>query len=665
MSQTSYIKEIDGLRALSVLAVVAFHVAPGNFGGGYIGVDIFFVISGFLITGILINSPRTHAQNNLLVNLLVFYKKRIRRILPALIFTISCALLFGLLLLTKNEFESLSTHSLYAGFFANNFLLMNEIGYFDPAGIYKPLLHLWSLSVEEQFYIIFPIFILILCKHFNYRISFFILILIFSLLAIYCAASKLSFEIAYYNPAYRSLELLSGAFLSFFCKCYPKKYKSLCNRKLTKILFCLMFFLTLLFILNVKFEVNFPILASIIFSIFFSSLCIMYFQSSNKNSKSFDILKFIFNNKISTYIGKFSFSLYLIHYPLLSFASIIDPKISKYDQLLILLFAFLLSVFSYEFIEKPFRKISVKNNVFYLTCLIFFMSLTAYSFFSLTNIEKSYGEGFNEKYSLSDEIISELKWGFNKNSLCTEAYPSKFDNPKYIYGQLPYSRNFCIQNQPGDPEIIILGNSFANHLFPGFVEFTQDKHTVVLSLGDCAFHGKHSDIKCGGEFWDEENTIRHQALMQAKDSLDLIVISGLLIENEIESSQIFEELNFIQNNVPNAHIVIFLPHYTNGTFAHECYTRPLRSTPSNCDWNSIDVESFFSKINLSNFIQELISRFPEITLFDPNQIFCIYENKCSIIDENNLPLLRDRGHLSVHGSKKVVEKYLLSSEISI
>jgi len=662
MNQKTYIEEIDGLRALSVLAVVAFHVAPGNFGGGYIGVDIFFVISGFLITGILIDAP---SQNNVLVNLLNFYKKRIRRILPALIFTISCALFFGLFLLTKNEFKSLSTHSLYAGFFANNFLLMDEIGYFDPAGIYKPLLHLWSLSVEEQFYIIFPIFILILRKNFNYKNSFLFLILIFSLTAIYCAASKLSFELAYYNPIYRSLELLSGAFLCFFGKCYPDKYKSLCDSMPIKYLFIAMFFLTFLFIVNVKFEVNIPILASIIFSILFSLLSILYFQSGKNISKRFDYFKYIFNNKISTYIGKFSFSLYLLHYPILSFASIINPKISKYDQLLLLLLAFSLSIFSYELIEKPFRKTSIKNNFFYMTCLISFLSLTAYSFFSHTNIDQAYGNGFKEQYSLSDKIIHELQWEFSKNSLCTEVYPSQFDNPKYIYGQLAYSRNFCIQNKPGDPGIIILGNSFANHLYPGFVENAQDRDTVVLSLGDCSFHGKQSDIKCGGEFWDEENTIRHQALIQAKDSLDLIVISGLLIEGEINSRQIFEELNFIQKNIPKAHIVIFLPHYTNGTFAHECYTRPLRSTPSDCDWTISDVDNFFSKINLDSFKKELISRFPEITLFDPNQIFCAYENICSITDENNLPLLRDRDHLSVNGSKKVVNKYLLGSDLSI
>ncbi|WP_347989338.1 acyltransferase [Methylomonas sp. AM2-LC] len=148
MFHHQYRADIDGLRAIAVLAVVAFHVFPGAIPGGFIGVDIFFVISGFLISGILI---RSFENENFSYK--EFYARRINRIFPALILVMGISLAFGWFVLMSDEYKQLNKHTAGGAGFISNFILWEEAGYFDTEADKKPLLHLWSLAIEEQFYI--------------------------------------------------------------------------------------------------------------------------------------------------------------------------------------------------------------------------------------------------------------------------------------------------------------------------------------------------------------------------------------------------------------------------------------------------------------------------------------------------------------------------------
>jgi hypothetical protein len=147
-----YRPDIDGLRAVAVLAVVAHHAFPDLLPGGFVGVDIFFVISGYLITRDILE--RQAAGTFTLAD---FYRRRVRRIFPALVVVLAATLLAGSLLLFKDEFERLIRHTLASALFAQNFVLLGESGYFAPAAQLLPLLHLWSLAVEEQFYLVWPL----------------------------------------------------------------------------------------------------------------------------------------------------------------------------------------------------------------------------------------------------------------------------------------------------------------------------------------------------------------------------------------------------------------------------------------------------------------------------------------------------------------------------
>jgi peptidoglycan/LPS O-acetylase OafA/YrhL len=204
----SYRPDIDGLRAVAVLLVVIHHVAPTLLPGGFIGVDVFFVISGFLITGILDASMQAGT-----FRYVDFVWRRCRRIVPALATVLAATLLIGLCILTGPELVNLSRHLIAGSLSASNVLLWHEVGYFDSAAVTKPLLHLWSLGVEEQFYLLWPLFLIVLPLQRRIRILGVALVVMLSLM--------LSENLAYSDPSHafyllhsRAWELGAGGLLA-------------------------------------------------------------------------------------------------------------------------------------------------------------------------------------------------------------------------------------------------------------------------------------------------------------------------------------------------------------------------------------------------------------------------------------------------------------------
>jgi len=167
-----YRREIDGLRAIAVLPVILYHAGFSWFSGGYVGVDVFFVISGYLITSILLKDL---AQGNF--SIVKFYERRARRILPALALVLLCSIPFAWLWLLPSQFQNFSRAVMATSLFASNILFWRSSDYFAPAAEETPLLHTWSLAVEEQFYIFFPIFLLLLWR-FGKNITFYAVILV-------------------------------------------------------------------------------------------------------------------------------------------------------------------------------------------------------------------------------------------------------------------------------------------------------------------------------------------------------------------------------------------------------------------------------------------------------------------------------------------------------
>lgn len=206
--EQQYRPDIDGLRAIAVLGVVAYHAFPRSLPGGFIGVDVFFVISGYLISGILFREIDRGG-----IELNDFYVRRIRRIFPALALVLMAVGALGWFVLTNTDFRDLQGHIAGGAGFVSNFLLWHEAGYFDAPARLKPLLHLWSLGIEEQFYLCWPP-LLLLCARRKWRVSKVVIVLAAASFVLNCAIVRADQTAAFYSPFTRMWELFTGALIA-------------------------------------------------------------------------------------------------------------------------------------------------------------------------------------------------------------------------------------------------------------------------------------------------------------------------------------------------------------------------------------------------------------------------------------------------------------------
>jgi peptidoglycan/LPS O-acetylase OafA/YrhL len=347
----NYRREIDGLRALAVLPVILFHAGFELFSGGFVGVDVFFVISGYLITTIIL--AELEQEKFSIVN---FYERRARRILPALFLVMLFCLPFAWVLLTPADLNSFAKSLIAVPLFVSNIFFWRDGGYFETAAELKPLLHTWSLAVEEQYYVLFPLFLMFFWKLGKRWI---LATLIFVFLASVTLAQWGSYAkpvASFYLLPTRGWELLIGAFSAL--------YLSTENRKeFSKILSDFLGWLGVALILYAVFAFSkatpFPGLYALIPTL--GTALIILFATQQTT-----VGKFVGNN-LFVGLGLISYSAYLWHQPVLAFARHWSTEL---DQLLILLLVtlvLLISYLSWRFIEQPFRSKAKFNRKFVFT----------------------------------------------------------------------------------------------------------------------------------------------------------------------------------------------------------------------------------------------------------------------------------------------------------
>jgi peptidoglycan/LPS O-acetylase OafA/YrhL len=342
-----YRQDIDGLRGIAVLLVVAFHALPTWLPGGFIGVDIFFVISGYLITKIILE--QINAQTFSIAN---FYSRRICRILPALLLVLATTYLASYFLLLRDEFQHLSLHTLGASLFASNFLLWNESGYFDTAAEIKPLLHLWSLSIEEQFYILWPALLLMAKKLRQKTWLLTIVLLVCSLLWGIFVQSKDPVA-GFYAPQARIWELLIGALLAHLnLRATTLQTKGavwpireyLCNT--SAVLGATLIALSAM-MLNSRSA--FPGALALVPVLGAAALIIGHQSIPWVNKR-------LLSARYLVWFGKISFPLYLWHWPLLCFARILENQTPPLSiRILLVGVSIILAWATWKWIETPVR----------------------------------------------------------------------------------------------------------------------------------------------------------------------------------------------------------------------------------------------------------------------------------------------------------------------
>lgn len=457
-----YRADIDGLRGVAVLAVVGFHAYPAYFPGGFVGVDVFFVVSGFLISSIILRQLRRST-----FTLAEFYARRIRRIFPALVIVLPACLLFGWFALLPDELEHLGKHVAAAATFVSNFALWQESGYFDRAAELKPLLHLWSLGVEEQFYLMWPMLLLLLWKR-QHNLTVAIVLLTTASFGLNIALAQERPAANFYFPFSRFWELGLGCLLAIV-KDSPgsmtrwfNENHSLDRRYLSlrsyahSVLPIVGIGLIGAAILLLDRRTTFPGWAALIPTV--GAVCVICAREDSW-----------FQRRIMAcaglvLIGTISYPLYLWHWPILSFATILE---SGTPESIVRIAAVLLSValawLTFRFFERPVRAQRSMRVAMTLAGGLSILGVAGLAIYAAA--------GFTDRF---DFDVRAIRPEPRTNALCTDSFLEDRDF------------NYCKSTSAAPPVVVFLGDSRAQGIYDGVVAKVGAGHRLtLLGRGGC------------------------------------------------------------------------------------------------------------------------------------------------------------------------------------
>ncbi|SKC22461.1 Peptidoglycan/LPS O-acetylase OafA/YrhL, contains acyltransferase and SGNH-hydrolase domains [Kosakonia radicincitans] len=471
-----YRADIDGLRALAVLLVFAYHLRLPFFTGGFIGVDVFFVISGFLITGIVVRSIDEGK-----FSFADFFNRRIKRIVPNVLLVTICTLIAGWFILLPNDYASLIDSSLFTSIYAANFFFWYVTGaYFSSASDEMPLLHMWSLAVEEQFYFVWPLILIVLCKLFKGKhLGIFSVALAVISFAISQHITITDAGYAYYMIHTRSGGLLLGSALALMHRDY--KVARNFNSSVAVIIGTAMIFWSAISIDSTS---TFPGINSAI-----PSLGAFLVIAGGSGFRS-NIASRIYSIKPVVWVGLISFSIYLWHWPLIAFANYIGCLDSVYVKAIIFIFTMILSFSTLKIIEIPIRR----SKLEFLKSLIFFniiFIIITVAAFVASNITNGFERRFTDKslYLIKDDI----KYAGMDEGWCHVSAEGvkgiKFTNKL---------ANCYIGDKKSQKLALYIGDSHAGHFGPFVDEMAKEAKVKVkqLSTSSCF---PTNDIKPFGE----------------------------------------------------------------------------------------------------------------------------------------------------------------------
>jgi peptidoglycan/LPS O-acetylase OafA/YrhL len=456
-SEISYRPEVDGLRALAVIAVILFHTGLETFSGGFVGVDVFFVISGYLITSILLaqmQAGKFHLSN--------FYERRIRRILPALFLVMLVSTIAAFCILQPPDLIDFGRSLIAVPLFIANFHFWNTGGYFGTELDLTPLLHTWSLSVEEQFYVFYPLFLMIV---FTIARQWVMIALIACgiILSLWSSnyLTNLHFETAFYLPFTRIWELLLGAVAAFAPRAdarWPNWLGSITS--------LLGLGLVLYAILAFDSTTRFPGLAAVVPT--FGTFLLLI--SRDRHSFIFRLLTL----KFIVYVGLLSYSLYLWHQPI--FVYFRHLGLPDYSIIFGLILTFVFSVLTFHFVERPFRRLS-----FLTPTRLFQIAAATSGLFIIIGIVIISSRGLLFLYDESDAIIYEQYIGVR------QYVDSRFDQAQLQ----PFAND-------GRKRIFLVGDSYARDLL-----------NIIHEGGiidDFSISTKQINRECGNVYVEEDFT---------------------------------------------------------------------------------------------------------------------------------------------------------------
>ena len=619
-----YRPEIDGLRAVAVLPVILFHAGFLIFEGGFVGVDVFFVISGFLITNIILKELNTNE-----FSLLEFYERRARRILPALTIVMITCIPFTLIWYMPGDMKNFSESLVSSSLFFSNILFWRESGYFETASELKPLVHTWSLAIEEQFYILFPLLLIILWK-LRGNILFLVILICFFLSFFLAHWGAYNYPTAsFWLLPTRGWELLLGAVISIYL-----------------------------------FQNNFepPKRVSQVFSLIGISFIIVSILFFDKNTPSPSIFhlaptlgagliilfalpgtllnKFL-SNKLLVVVGLISYSLYLIHQPIFAItkyrfqADTIETYIIP-----ILISIFFLAFLNWKFIEKPFRNRNIfsRNQIFKYSFTSIFVIASFGTFGVVSN-------GFEQRFS-----------EYERKVLMQYTDPGKYVNSRFHNFDIDFDNSNETRN------VLIIGDSFAEDLINAVFE-SKISNFVSIST-------KKIEAHCGNLFVNRNLSeyILPQKIKTCRNNFnDSIFLSRLKNADEIWLAASWREwtLSMIPESIenykkfsPNANIKVFGRKNFGLRNANEFINSFKLGTEALLSTKPLEE----SHITINEFMKKIIDKEEFI---DVSWLICNSKTQCSNKTLDGLPISYDGAHLTKAGAKylgnKLAEKKYFQS----
>ncbi|MGZ3158660.1 MAG: acyltransferase family protein [Burkholderiaceae bacterium] len=628
-----YRPDIDGLRAIAVLAVIGFHASSTLIPGGFAGVDIFFVISGYLISGLIFKEIERGT-----FSFSEFYKRRIKRILPAYIVVSLFTLIVSSYLLIPNDYIFYTT-SLAAswGFASNIFFSMLSWGYFGQRTEEFPLLHTWSLSVEEQFYFLFPILLIFLYRYFRKQMV--PILLVSGLVFVGISEMKMREVGAYFLLPYRAHELIIGV-LTFF---------AVRNRPLLPlILNNVLAFIGLSLILGSLFllerSVSFPGVHSLYPCL--GAALVIYAGSSDS------IVTKTLRNPLLVFIGLLSYSLYLWHWPLFSFLRYRQIDITLLTGTAVIVTSFVLAFLTWKLVEMPIRenkgvKFSTALLHYYVAPAAVFLLVGGYSYFT---------EGVPQRFSNDlRQLISSYSFERDLTHACS------IRSNEYQGVTLDYLSGHCafgdLHKKKAD--VLLFGDSHAYHFKPFVERLTQNANLkgVYYVEGSCTATDLFNEAATGDQ---QPSTCekRNADLLNMAGDFKYVVLASFWPYKDKEG--VFkQDLEAVVKKIisSGATPVIFKDNPYFDSDLSQCILFKKRgwiTSDKNCNIPTSFVSN--TQVKMNAVIDLIKATYPSTIVIDPKIVMC-NERECATYIEN-VALYKDRNHINSKASTLLAERYM-------
>ncbi len=629
----NYRAEIDGLRAIAVLPVILFHAGFDTFGGGFVGVDVFFVISGYLITRILIDDLERDA-----FSLIGFYERRARRILPALFFVMACCVPFGWASMSPAQFESFSKSLAATALFVSNILFWQTESYFAESSDLQPFIHMWSLAVEEQYYILFPIILFLSWRFWRERTLLVLALLAFASLGLTQWGWNADPRAVFYLLPTRAWELLAGSLCAIL----------LARRDLKPNGFFSAVGLAAILLPVFLYDEHTPFPGVYALApVGGASLIILFCRADTLVGR-------LLEQRVLVGLGLISYSIYLWHQPLFAFARLRSP-LPPSDALMLALcgLTLLLAYFTWRYVEQPFRKRPLP--LMSQRKLLFAASMIAIAGFASFAVVVHLRDGvliYTPSVIRFAELDRRLKTNFGLHPKCDWQF---------------HTLENCRTSD--HPEMLLWGDSLAMHLAPALVESNSQIKLQQHTLSSCApvmglaqidhINGYEWARDCIGfndsvfDWLTNNQTVGTVVLSSAFSALenDLLLRDGSRVtgRNKMQAlvTAFIDTVERIRQS--GRKVVLVSPTVGNGQNVGQCLRRAVafEAGEAVCDF-----EPPKDRGQAFRILEAVAGHVPIVRL---DKMVCA-DGTCDMIREGVLMYL-DHGHLSIEGSAYIGKSY--------